>query len=313
MTVTTAPAFRRDGDAADPMWPIGRTYVREPLLDMPINAGLSLQTMLPSLLWHYTNREGLQGILGSRSLRATHCLYLEDPSEFRFAGEVMRGALEQLMDEETAPAIRDPVVALQRLISSARPIVTPDLYVCCFTTQGDNPNVWRRHTRPPDAFSIGIGGGFLFVHSLENWQLRRCVYQEPMQHDLVHTVLKARVDQLKTGDDLRRVLPALTHEIVGLAPILKRRDFEDEDEWRIIHYPSWFVRHPEDHEPDVHIARKAYPYIVFPFDGLLPRVPIILGPGPAPRPDENQVIAMAAASRIIATASRSTVALRDLR
>jgi hypothetical protein len=262
--------------------------------------------MLPPMLWHYTSGAGLRGILESRSFWATNLLYLDDYREFRFAGEVMGNVLAQLRDEEAAPEIRSALVTLQELISRRDPLVTPDLYICCFTSRGNNPNVWRRHTQLADAYNIGVDGLFLFSHGLQNWQLRKCIYAEAEQRVLVHEVLHRRVDELKQGDDLQRVIPALAHEMGGLAPVLKHREFEDEDEWRMIHYPSRYVKYANGEElPEIAVAPNGSPHAILPLDDTLPPVRITLRPDPYSRLDENDVIAMGAATGIIATTSRS--------
>jgi len=293
-------------------WHVGATHDYELHVSNGLTPGLSYDTMLPPTLWHYTNRAGLWGILTSRSLWATRCLRLDDPREFRFAGDVMGSVLDDLIDAETSPEVRPALETLQRLVSTADPRVTPDLYICSFTASGDNRDIWRLHTRPPDAYNLGFDGMYLWMLGMRSWQLRKCLYMDHEQRAMIFYALNHRLDELKSGDHFARTLPVLINDIAWLAPILKRPEFEIEQEWRMIHYPPWLVRFPDDVPSTVYITPKRIPYVVFPFDDSLPRIPITLGPGPALRPDENDIIARAAASRIIATTRRSTIALREL-
>jgi hypothetical protein len=296
-----------------PEWSVGRFHDRELPIYIVLTEGMEYGAILPPYLWHYTNRVGLQGILESRSFWGTNFLYLEDLREFRFAGDVMRLVLDQVIDEEAAPEIRNELARLQQLISSADRLVTPSLYICSFTSSRDNRDIWRLHTRSGDAYNLGIPGFYLFEHGLSNWQLRPCVYQDTEQRVLVHEVLERRLKRLKEGDQLRHVLIGLAHEISGLAPMLKHPDFTEEQEWRMIRYPNWFVRFPDERGPEVQIAPNGVPHATFRFDDPLPPVRITIGPGPRPQLDENDVIAMAAKSRIVASAKRSEILLRDLR
>jgi len=56
----------------------------------------SLQRQVPSIIYHYTRREGLQGIFNSRALWATSIRYLNDASEFLTAVQVAESVLDEI-------------------------------------------------------------------------------------------------------------------------------------------------------------------------------------------------------------------------
>jgi hypothetical protein len=308
VTVTAAPiAF--DPVAVTPPdgeWHVGERHFRTAMWDVTLTKDWFHQVPIPLYLWHYTSRAALGNILRTRCLWARHLLRLEDQREFRFAGEVLRSVLDQVMDEETAPEIRDAVLLVQQLIEKAPTDETPHLYVISFTTRPDNPNMWRLHTRGSDApVSIGIEGMYLVLRSMENWQLRKVFYHDQEQREWIHRVLDIHLNRLKDGVSPETVIPNLARAITVLAPVLKSREFEEEEEWRMIHYPNWYIRHPEAYEPTVYDP-KENPHIILPFDNLLPPIRITVGPGRTCHPDdENDLVAMAAKNRILAIVGRS--------
>jgi hypothetical protein len=236
VTVTAAPILF-DPVAVTPPdgeWHVAKRSVRMPMWDVTLTKNWFHHVPLPLYLWHYTSRKVLRNILRTRGLWARHLLRLEDQREFRFAGEVMLSVLEQVMDEETAPEIRDAVVRVQQLIEKAPTDETPDLYVISFTTRPDNPDMWRLHTRPSDdPVSIGIEGRYLLLRSKENWQLRKVFYHDHEQRECMHRVLDIHLNRLKDGDSPETVTPKLARAITVLAPVLKSREFEEKEEWRM--------------------------------------------------------------------------------
>jgi hypothetical protein len=64
-----------------------------PLTDIPDHPILSpafaehLQQPIPEVLYHYTNQEGLLGVVTSASLWATHISYMNDAMEFELDPE----------------------------------------------------------------------------------------------------------------------------------------------------------------------------------------------------------------------------------
>ena len=58
-------------------------------------------------VYHYTSAQGLQGILSSQTLFATHYDYLNDGSELRLLREALPGGLEQTVKEHVLKRWRE--------------------------------------------------------------------------------------------------------------------------------------------------------------------------------------------------------------
>ena len=51
----------------------------------------------PKILYHYTDQEGLLGIIGKKEIWASHTQYLNDQREFRHAIELVQDELSQMV------------------------------------------------------------------------------------------------------------------------------------------------------------------------------------------------------------------------
>jgi hypothetical protein len=105
------------------------------------------------VLYHYTNQQGLLGIISSGQIWASHIRYLNDTKEY-FAGRSFIGRIASVMkelnyaDEETAKTVDDTL----KLID------TFDIYVTSFSKaeEGDSLNLWRAYAHSIPGFSIGF-------------------------------------------------------------------------------------------------------------------------------------------------------------
>ena len=100
----------------------------------------------PSSLHHYTDAAGLLGILGSRSLWATDCRFLNDSTEYTYAQAALDRALRNVPNPALDPKhhlhdIRDEMgEAVQNLADGVRTWVGGSEWVVavtCFCEDGD--------------------------------------------------------------------------------------------------------------------------------------------------------------------------------
>ena len=281
-----------------------------------LTEGIEYNTVVPRFLWHYTDGAGLRGILQTQTLWASNCLFLNDSAEFKFAGEVITKVLDEVLDVDATAEVRRELVNLRDMFALAHPDITPDIYVCSFTTQGDLLSQWRGYTKPRDRFNIGINGPYLFARGFESWQLRECFYQDMRQRLLVSDVVRRCLSYLDAGVPVSLAFRRLAYSLAWLAPLLKHPRFAEENEWRLIRYPRELVRFPEEYEPPVeHRPRQStsIPYITFPLNieqVHVPPIHITIGPSTNAL-SENDVIVLAAENGLVATTSLSEVPLRD--
>ena len=83
------------------------------------------------VLFHYTNLEGLKGIISSRSIWLTHSSTLNDPSELEYGKNLILSILENFKSNESNSTIK---IFLDGLITnfSAFNLFSYDTYVASF-------------------------------------------------------------------------------------------------------------------------------------------------------------------------------------
>jgi hypothetical protein len=191
----------------------------------------------PDTLYHYTNQQGLLGILKSKEIWATHTQYLNDSREFSHAIELANRRLG-LMIFGAPRAHKNSLKEMQEAIREG--IENTNVCVCSFSTAGDRLSQWRAYAGGAGGFSIGFSGAFLKdVSHRENVWLVPCVYDEVEQERIVEKLLKDVLDELgqrgrrHSGTKGGRLIEYLSR----YAPVLKHKSFEEEEEWRLISRP----------------------------------------------------------------------------
>src|SRR5580658_3744526 len=96
-------------------------------------------------LFHYTSADGLDGILRSKQLWCTDYRFLDDPSEFIYARQVLKARLKS-HDEELSKIFFEK----EKFILGVAPH-----YVASLCEDGDMLDLWRGYTQIPGGFSLG--------------------------------------------------------------------------------------------------------------------------------------------------------------
>ena len=113
-------------------------------------------------LYHYTTLEGLLGIIGDESIRATHVRYLNDKTELKnalspeFEDQILNNIFP-LLDEEQKKSLR-------KLRQNKK---IPEVFVASFTDDAsaqfegetrpwDRLSQWRAYSNPTGGFSLGF-------------------------------------------------------------------------------------------------------------------------------------------------------------
>lgn len=256
------------------------------------------------MLYHYTNLQGLLGILSGKSVWASHCEYLNDSSEYRqairfakaFSGNIYMG------DDYLAAfgwTVRDALEKMQG----------HDVYVSSFSEKKDLLSQWRGYCPQGGGICIGFDKAAIqeFCDS-KGYHLSKCIYSHNEQEKIISKLLdecfskfpkplitrseyealdsKGRVDHelgyralvsLDEGKELAdAAVDRFTIEINELAPRVKNFGFHEEAEWRIV------APNPECKIEFRTGSSHLIPYIKLPvFDSeKAPIRDIIVGPNP---------------------------------
>src|SRR6267154_2871182 len=114
----------------------------------------------PALLYHYTDQNGLLGIIKNREIWATHHQCLNDTQEFLHAKDLIRNEI----DNRRKTANPDSLSLLQTMRSALDGPGNEDvnLYVASFSEDGDSLPQWRAYGGAA-GFALGFRGSELVL------------------------------------------------------------------------------------------------------------------------------------------------------
>lgn len=179
----------------------------------------------PPMLYHYTDFNGLKGILESRSLRATYLKALSDSTEQLHGEDVVCRMLKDCTSTALHSRIEEGMKAPQRY---------QRWFVTCFCTRPTLSNMWETYA--------SRGGGYCLGFSVPELPLKR---SSPELRFVFRVIYDERDNTLT--DSIRRVAKRVEEDPAEsfafevaciLASSIKHPSFKDENEWRIVvHHP----------------------------------------------------------------------------
>lgn len=232
------------------------------------------------LVYHYTNAEGLIGIITSGQLWASDARFLNDAAETAFAlPEVIRILQERLANEpEVSEAAEILPLAISMLNEKDR---SYGAYVTCFCESGDLLSQWRGYGRR-QGYAIGFDRSSISDLKFpdqgpDSTRLERVIYGlEPAREFLEHAI--ATMWPGTAGHSGTAAHYLIVWTLLPLLARIKHPSFREERESRLIITPDGM---PEGNS-SVQFRTSAFslvPYLRlnYPFDAIRR---IVIGPGP---------------------------------
>ena len=248
-------------------------------------------------LFHYTDFDGVAGILATRSLWLSKVSTLNDTSEIHLAVQQFKARAEKAI--ERLP--RDEAAFVREATSHLEDARRTTICVASFGEQDDQLEHWRSYANDGRGIALGFHGRALAAAgSACDVRLLRCVYDAETHariiEDLLHMLLTA-VREVRPSDEASR--RALAEEFRGVflmtAPVIKDTHFAGEREWRLVSMP----RGPDDpHVTAVLAGNVASVKFVLPFcaDGRSPATilsSVVIGPTEDPHNVADAVAVLA--------------------
>ncbi len=238
---------------------------------------------VPRRLTHYTNLDGLIGVVGSGEFWASNASFLNDRRELIHGLEASVEAVQKLASK----AYRSWKPILDGVVNDLSHGKIPDTYVLCFCSRADALSQWRGYGGAEQGVALIFDRQELSKRLRpDKARLMRVIYGSVTTAHKMTTELKRELDDL---DELEDVLGrARTAEkrkdaysiMSRLLPQFKHVGFSDEREWRYV------VQRSGD-QTDVCFRRKGH--VVTPYIRLatrasekLPLLQVLVGPGRDP-------------------------------
>ena len=236
------------------------------------------------LLWHYTDTQGLEGIVRSRSIRLSHPGFLNDPSELQYANSVYDEMLDRLTSGQDVLAQK--FVSGYRAYEKEERFPFNNHFVASFCKDRDQLELWRQYGDDGQGFSLGFR-----VKELKNVVARqalyvyRVLYDRDEQDDLTNKIMSFFLSEFQkiyeAGENsnaiILEVYTPLHTALDFFTPFFKHPCYANEQENRLVLHGS----HTVDHKMKF-LARRGYfkPYIDFKIDRdkAFPLDTVMVGP-----------------------------------
>jgi hypothetical protein len=276
----------------------------------------------PQQLFHFSDLQGMVGILESRTLWASLATSLSDQSEVSYGLSRARA----LIQRGEVPGEADFLQSVERFLDPNNSPATFRLewrtFIISFCSRVDLALQWLHYGRNGSGVVLAVDAARVRTKPFD---LVEVLYEEARQDLLIRSVIKAAFDCLqhhiglvprKEVTSLASVAAHLTAQRIWMAaPRIKNHAFAEEREWRLITYDLIGQRVPRDAGIQLPmryrvVARRIIPYMELSFD-TLPITELILGAGLSMLPGDPGLAVLVENTIAGARIMRSEVPVRE--
>ena len=193
----------------------------------------------PQLLFHYTDFDGVAGILASRSLWLSKVSTLNDTSEIELAVRQFKARAAQAA--ERLP--KDEAEFLRHVADHLNDARRTNICVASFGEEDDQLEHWRSYANDGRGIALGFRGAELReAGRRHDVRLIKCVY-DPKEHaqiidDLLELLMKAlRAVRPREERERKALIDDFNTVFLLTAPVIKDPHFGGEREWRLVSMP----------------------------------------------------------------------------
>jgi hypothetical protein len=189
------------------------------------------------IVYHYTNLDGMLGILNSQSLWASNIEFLNDSVEYEYGVNLCKLILDERLLAEKQDEIRNYLQIIMDLLDKPK----GDIYSLSFCQSGDLLSQWRGYGNNDASVAIGFsimnGLQFRATDTInEMFYPQSVVYEKFNQKALIMAIIDKGIDLIINNkydsDDMAAgANNALRYFVL---PYLKDISFQEEKELRII-------------------------------------------------------------------------------
>jgi hypothetical protein len=238
----------------------------------------------PPILYHYTSGSAALNIIKTGALWATHSWYMNDSSELEFGRGVYLDVIERLKNLDHHERFRefldssDIVTVLMRYSTA---------FACCFSAAENQLSQWRAYSALGTSTGYSLGFDPTGLKQLtfrgKALLLMKVFYGPNEQRDIVERVLAAitvhleRLEEEVVNEDWFELLSFIIRWLQVVVIGLKRPDFREEREWRLV-YSTFGLADPTELNYRTSETGVVVPYCELRGPESLPLTKVIIGP-----------------------------------
>lgn len=227
------------------------------------------RTAPPSLIYHYTSSAALISIVGKNELWLSDATYLNDRYEIELGRRLACDRVKAQISAEPSSEVRD---MLEMALSCFDNRTDPQVYVACFSFEGDDLTQWRAYGGTDAPVAIELEHGPLMFGYTSEGVLDRVMYDADDQRWVFDQLLDAYADAyrediadpipvtrngppLTIAEESEIVAGSLYHALWHYIVTCKDPAFASEREVRFIYTAhdysrgrgsrSWYPEHPD--------------------------------------------------------------------
>lgn len=231
-----------------------------------------ITTSPAEIIYHYTDINGLIGMVSSGRVWATHVSRLNDKSENIHGFELVKNFAQK----------NRQYVSTALLEKASSKLFTIDTYVACYSEQNDLLSQWRSYCGSSVGYCLGFETKRMVTVNGHMPLLEKVIYGDDKAIVLLNYLMQ-RIDCYLTSEKFGEVevgylIGLLEATLNIIACIIKHPSFEEEREYRQIYRPEKSKRQLQRYTRSGQYGLTPYVEIEFSEDGLLPLNTITIGP-----------------------------------
>ena len=192
-------------------------------------------------IYHYTNIEGLYGILSANCLWASNINYINDSTEYRYGIGLLNDVLDSIIDKLQDDTLKKYLRNIEGVMDCKR----QKTYCISFCEYKDSLSQWRGYTGGTNGVSIGFSNQEFAVRHNEGTiyyvEPLKVIYGKPKGRAVLKELIMKMDEFLisehfyitETQDEKARAVKDLFGVLCGYLALLKDWGFREEKEWRI--------------------------------------------------------------------------------
>lgn len=226
----------------------------------------------PKIIYHYTDINGLLGVIVTGKIWATHISRLNDSSEYHHGINVAADCVRNAM-----PASSKPLV--EKILSEFQKIET---YVASYSTKHDLLSQWRSYSGGKVGYCLGLATDGIATLDDSTPLLEAVIYKDSLAQQVISRMV-GRVDEYLQNNQFGEVEVGFLIGMVGstlanLACTIKHPTFEEENEYRQFYQPGTTSLQLETKFRNGRFGLTPYVEVPFIEEGRLPLRSITIGP-----------------------------------
>lgn len=237
-----------------------------------VDLGAIITESPSSIIYHYTDVNGLLGMISTGKIWATHASRLNDSSEYDHGIKVVADCVRKSMPA-TSRTLVDKILSEFKMV---------DTFVASYSTKPDLLSQWRSYSGGGVGYCLGFATEGIASLDHRTPLLEPVIYRDSQAQEVISTMLK-RVDDFFQNNEFGEVevgflLGTVGATLANLACTIKHPAFEEEAEYR-----QFYQLGATELVLDVKFRNGRFgltPYVDVPFivDGSLPLISVTIGP-----------------------------------